>query len=141
MEIASKLRERKEAFEKLESLSLVMGELSKVISRLEAEILEEATNNMVSEVVLDGEKYSFKFENKVHIKESVSDHSKKVELMRRLQELGYDKAVFFESAYYPAVELKKVWKELSPETIIKFAEDGLIYHETKASITSRKVKG
>ncbi len=140
MEIAGKLQKRKEAQERLEALERVVSETKKEIATLESEILDEASNNMVSELVVDGEKYKFKFENKIFIKELVSDHSKKVELMRRLQELGYNEAVFFESAYYPATALRKVWEELPYETINKFVEDGLIYHETKASITSRKTK-
>lgn len=141
MEIADKLTQREEALIRLDQLSETLSETKKEIERLENEILEEATNNMVSEVVVDQKKYKFKFENKIFLKESVSDHSKKVELMKRLTELGYSEAVFFESAYYPAVALRKIWDELPPETINKFAEDGLIYHETKASITSRKTKG
>ena len=140
MEIAEKLQKRNEALERLESLEKVSSDLKKEVASLESEILEEATNNMVTELVVDGEKFKFKFENKIYIKESVSDHSKKVELMKRLAELGYSEAVFFESAYYPAVSLRNVWAELPPETINKFAEDGLVYHETKASITSRKTK-
>lgn len=138
MEIADKLNARREAQDRLDALERVLKETKVEIATLESEILEEATNNMVTELVVDGEKYKFKFENKIHIKESVSDHSRKVELMKRLTELGYNEAVFFESAYYPAVALRKVWDELPPETIIQFANDGLIYHETKASITSRK---
>ena len=140
MEIAEKLQKRNEALERLESLEKVSSDLKKEVASLESEILEEATNNMITELVVDGEKFKFKFENKIYIKESVSDHSKKVELMKRLAELGYSEAVFFESAYYPAVSLRNVWAELPPETINKFAEDGLVYHETKASITSRKTK-
>jgi hypothetical protein len=138
MEIASKLQKRREAQERLEALERVAKEVKTEIATLENEILAEATDNMVSEVVLDGEKYKFKFENKIHIKELASDHSAKVELFKRLAELGYGEAVFFETGYYPAVALRKVWDELPPETINKFAEDDLIYHETKASITSRK---
>lgn len=141
MELASKLQKRKEALERLEALDRVVSETKKEIVSLESEILEEATNNIVTDLTVEGEKYKFKFDHKIFIKESVSDHSKKVELVKRLAELGYSEGVFFESAYYPAVALRKVWEELPPEVINKFAEDGLIYHETKASITSRKVKG
>jgi len=141
MEIATKLEERKEALERLERLEEATKAVKKEIESLESEILEEATNNMVKEIEVDGTKYKFKYENKIFVKELASDHSAKVELYRRLAELGFDDAVFFESAYYPAVKLRKVWDEISVETINKFQEDGLIYHETKASITSRKVKG
>lgn len=141
MEIASKIKERNDALKSLEDLEVVMRATKEHIRDLESEIVEEATNNMVSELVVGNEKYKFKYENKVHVTEKVSDHSKKVELYRRLAELGYDEAVFFETGYYPAVALKKVWKELSPETINQFATDGLIYHETTPSITSRITKG
>lgn len=141
MELANKLEKRKMALERLEALDRVAKDVKQEIESLEADILEEASNNLVSELTVGGEKYSFKYENKIFVKESVSDHSKKVELMRRLTEMGYNGAVFFESAYYPAIELRKVWKELPPETINKFQEDGLIFHDTKPSITSRKVKG
>jgi hypothetical protein len=141
MEIANKLQKRKEAQERLDALERVTKEVKAEISNLENEILTEATDSMVTELVVDGEKYKFKFDNKIFVKESVSDHSKKVELMKRLAELGYTEGLFFESAYYPAVALRKIWEELPQEVINKFAEDGLIYHETKASITSRKTKG
>jgi hypothetical protein len=141
MEIATKLEERKEALERLERLEEATKSVKKEIESLECEILEEATNNMVKEIEVGETKYKFKYENKIFVKELASDHSAKVELYRRLAEMGHDEAVFFESAYYPAVKLRKVWDELSVETINKFQEDGLIYHETKASITSRKVKG
>lgn len=141
MEIAAKLQKLKEAKDRLEALERVSKDIETEIKTLESEILEEATNNMVTDVTLDDVKYKFKFENKIFLKESVSDHSKKVELMRRLTELGFNEAVFFQSAYYPAVALRKVWDQLPPETINQFAKDDLIYHETRPSITSRKVKG
>ena len=140
MEIAAKLQERNEALDRLAALEVVLKETKFQIELLEKDILEEANNNMVTDVTLGGVNYGFKYENKIFLKETVSDHSKKVELMHRLTELGYTEVVFFETAYYPAVALKKIWKELPPETINKFAEDGLIYHETKASITHKKAK-
>ncbi len=141
MEIASKIKQRAEALKNLEDLETVMKATKQHIKNLDSEILEEATNNMVSELVIDDEKYKFKYDHKIFVKESVSNHSAKVDLYRRLGELGYDEAVFFETAYYPAVALKKVWKELEPETINQFATDGLLYHETIPSITSKKIKG
>ena len=141
MEIAEKIKQRRELLTTLNALDETIKSTKESLKTLEAEIVKEAIENMVPEMTIDNEKYKFKYENKIFVKESVSDHSKKVELMRRLTELGYNEAAFFESAYYPAVALRKVWSELSPDTINKFAEDGLIYHETIPSITSRKTKG
>jgi regulator of replication initiation timing len=140
MEIAQKIKKRKEALERLAALDNVVKETKQEIAGLESEIMEDATNNMVTELVVDNEKYKFKYENKIYIKELVSDHSKKVELIKRLAELGYTEGILFESGYYPAPALKKIWNELSVDTINQFAADDLIYHETKPSITSRKVK-
>src|SRR6478736_1070769 len=120
MEIASKLQTRKELRDRIAALERAITEAEREVETLESEILEEATNNMVSELVVDGEKYKFKFENRVHVKELVSDHSKKVELYKRLKELGYEEAVFFESAYYPKVSLKKVFEELQADVINQF---------------------
>jgi regulator of replication initiation timing len=141
MEIAHKIKKRKEALERLAALENVVKETKQEIAGLESEIMEEATNNMVTELVVDNEKYKFKYVNEVHIKKLVSDHSKIVEVIKRLAELGYTEGILFESGYYPAVALKKVFSELSVETINQFAADDLIYHETKPSITSRKTKG
>lgn len=140
MNLTIKLQERKKLLEDIENLESVLKANKKEVETLEDEILEDATNHMISEVVVDGEKYKLKYDNKVHAIESVSDHSKKVELMHRLTELGYNEAVFFESAYYPKVALRKVWSELTPDTINQFAQDGLIYHETKPSITVSRAK-
>jgi hypothetical protein len=121
-------------------MELLRKSIKAELKQIEEEILQEATDNLISEIVVDGNKYKLKYDHKIHVKELVSDHSAKVELYKRLAELGYDEAVFFESAYYPATKLKKVWAELEPDTIIKLAEDGLIYHETVPSITTRKAK-
>jgi DNA-binding MltR family transcriptional regulator len=141
MEITELIQERKSVLERLEAIETVRKELTATVKNLDEQILQLATDNMVSELVVDDEKYKFKYEPKVFVKESVKDHSGKVELYKRLEELGYNEAIFFETAYYPAVALKKVWKELDPDTINQFAQDELIYHETVPSITSKKVKG
>jgi hypothetical protein len=141
MELATKIKERESLLEKIEAIEQVLSENEKALSALETEIFDEAMNNMVNEIVVENRKYKFSFKNKVFVKDSVKDHSKKVEVYKRLKELGYDEAVFFETAYYPAVALKKVWEELSPETINQFVKDDLIYHESEKNITSREVKG
>jgi len=141
MELARKLKEREEVLNKIESITAILKDNEKVLKSLENDIFEEASNNMVNEIVVEDKKYKFSFKNQIFVKESVSDHSKKVELLKRLSEMGFDEAVFFESAYYPKVALKKVFDKLDPSMIIQFVEDGLIYHESKKSITERENKG
>ena len=138
--IAEFLKEYDEITDKLEKLEELQKELKKRLTTIESDVVEIANSNMIDKIKIEDREYSFSYERKVHVKETVKDHSKKVELYKILKELGYDEAIFFESAYYPANSLKKIWKKLPIETINKFQEDGLIYYEVKPKIEVKKIK-
>ena len=140
MKIADNINKREAALEQLSVLDAMVKQVKAAIMTLEVEILAEATDNMVSDITHNGYKYSFKNVSKVFIKDRVSDHSGKVEVMNRLGELGFDEAVYFPSAYYDAIKLKKIWNALPFETKNQWMTDGLIYVETIPQIKKLEVK-
>jgi len=138
--IAEFLKEYDEITNKLEKLEELQKELKKRLSIIETDLVGIANSNMIDRIKIEDREYSFSYERRIYVKETAKDHSKKVELYKILSELGYDEAVFFESAYYPANSLKKIWKKLPIETINKFQENGLIYYEVKPKIEVKKIK-
>jgi hypothetical protein len=142
MEIIEKLKERNEFVDKLEQLEQMTSDYKKLIEKLDGEILNLARNNMLDELTVDGQKYKISSESSYYIQETKSDHSKKVELLKRLVEMGEgrDDIRFFESGFIHAAKLKKIMKDLPRETINMFIDDKLISVVDRPKIEKKKAK-
>lgn len=142
MEIINKLKERNELVERFEQFEEVIKDLKNSISKLEEDILNLARNNMIDELTIDGNRFKIGSESGYYIQETKSDHSKKVELLKRLVELGEgtDDIKFFESGFIHATKLKKIMSGLPKETINAFIDDKLIAVVDRPKIEKKKAK-
>ena len=147
MEITENLRKLDELTENRDNLESLFKETKAQIRELEEEICTDAQNEFMPEMTLQDDKgqkakYKMDFNSRFFVVETNSDHSKKVDLYRRLVELTGqdDKFQFFETANVNANTFKSIMKKLPHEVIEKFLADGLIYMELKPEVSKRKVK-
>jgi len=132
-------------------LALIDAELLK----METELVTEAQMSMTDHIQVSSRKFVFSWKNLYIIPKTNSDHSKKVELFRRLLDLKPDLDIqFFETAHMDdageiefeqtgnmhKTQFDKFMDALPVETIAKFVEDGLLFVKHVPCVEIRKVK-
>jgi len=144
------LKERRMVTEQL------LKEYDSEITQLETELVTEAQMSMTDHIQVSGWKFVFNWKNLYIIPKTNSDHSKKVELLRRLLDLKPDLNIqFFETGYIDddgeieftqtgnmhKTQFDKFMDALPVEIIAKFVEDGLLFVKRVPCVEIRKVKG
>ena len=129
--------------------------IEKEILQLETELVTEAQQSMTDHIQVSGRKFVFRWKNLYIIPKTNSDHSKKVELFKRLLDLKPDLNIqFFETARMDdtgeiefeqtgnmhKTQFEKFMDALPVETIAKFVEDGLLFVKRVPCVEIRKVK-
>lgn len=146
------LRIMRVEIEKIENL---LENLKKSAKEMEASIVEESVISMTDNLTSNGFKYVFGYKNEYFPQYTKSDHSKKVELFKRLKAMNDDLDIdFFDTAtmeddgeilFVPTANMHKTKFEsfmnhLPAETIAKYVEDGLLFVDRKPIVTIKKVK-
>jgi len=145
----------KDIQDKIESVEELLKNLKKESDTLSAQIVKEAGISMTDNLSSGGYKFVFGYKNEYYPQYTNSDHSKKVELFRRLKEMNDDLEieffktaamdddlgiVFEETANMHKTKFEKFMNSLPAEIVAKFVDDGLLFVDRKPSITIRKVK-
>ena len=125
------------------------------ILQMETELVTEAQMSMTDHIQVQGRKFVFSWKNLYIIPKTNSDHSKKVELLKRLLDLKPDLNIqFFETSHMDddgeikfeqtgnmhKTQFDKFMDALPVETIAKFVEDGLLFVKRVPCVEIRKVK-
>jgi len=130
-------------------------ELEAEILHVETELVNESQASMTDHVTISGKKFVFSWKNMYIIPKTNSDHSKKVELLRRLLDMKPDLNIqFFETGHMDdtgeiefgqtgnmhKTQFDKFMDALPVETIAKFVEDGLLFVKHVPCVEVRKIK-